>query len=350
MSNAVKAMSARRTRPARRLLSVLATVVALTAAVFVPSTAGAAAPSSDVVIANRGSGDISVVDTTTLTVTTVALPGALAEPMYVSHDSRHDRVLVGDRGSSTIVAFDDETYDIVGTVPVGDGVFHQWIDTGREQLWVVGTTNSTVSVVDTETLSLITTFALPADVTADGGVPHDVFVAGNHAYVSVLGLSDGSGLVIQYSTKDFDETGRIAPGGDPHLFVRGGKLYVASQEASTISRYHATTLAPLGDQPVPAAHGLFVTDRNEVFVTNIAGGGVDALWELDGRLAGVTDVADTTPPVPHNLTVDDNRQLWVTHSGGTADQVSVVQLGPDGFGDSTVVTVGTNPFGLAFVR
>ncbi len=337
------------TRSIRRVLTALTTLV-VAFSLLAPAGAGATAPTGAVVVANRGSGDISVIDTTTLAVSTVALPDENAEPMYVSHDTRHDRVLVGDRGSSTIVAFDDETYDVVGAVAVGDGVFHQWIDVGREQLWVVGTANATVSVVDTDTLSLVTTFALPSGVIADGGVPHDVFVAGNHAYVSVLGLSGGAGLVIQYSTMDFTETGRIDSGGDPHLFVRGGKLYVASQDASSISRYQATTLAPLGSQPVPAAHGLFVTDRNEVFVTNIAGGGTDALWELDGQLAAVTDVADTGPPVPHNLTVDDDRQLWVTHSGGAADQVSVVGLENSGFGDSTTITVGTNPFGLAFVR
>lgn len=327
---------------------MLAALAAIVAALLSPATAGASSPESEVVVANRGSGDISVVDTSTLAVTTVALPDPSAEPMYVSHDTRHGRVLVGDRATSTVVAFDDESYAVVGAVPVGDGVFHQWIEVAREQLWVVGTSNSTVSVVDTEDLSLLITFPLPADVVDAGGVPHDVFVAGNHAYVSVLGLSDG--LVIQYSTMDFAESGRIVTGGDPHLFVRAAKLYVASQEASSISRFHAVTLAPLGSAPVPSAHGLFVTERGEVFVTNIAGGGTDALWELNSRLSAVADVANTGPAVPHNLTVDDDRQLWVTHSGATADQVSVVELDNNGFGESTTVTVGTNPFGLAFVR
>ena len=204
--------------------------------------------------------------------------------MYVNHDTRNDRVLVGDRASSTIVAFDDESFAVVGTVEVGDGIFHQWLDADREQLWVAGTAGATVSVVDTTELSLITTFALPADVTAAGGIPHDVYVSNNEAFVSVVGLADGAGLVLQYDTTTFTETGRISVGGDPHLFVRGNKLYVASQDASSISRFQATTLKPLGSIDVPAAHGLFVTDRNEVFATNIAGGGTDALWEVDGQL------------------------------------------------------------------
>ena len=345
--------SNRPTLPSRRALLLAGlSVLALVASLFVPLAASADPPSTAVVVANRGSGDISVIDTKTLSVGNYPLPalrgGETAEPMYVSHDSRHDRVLVGDRGSSSIVAFDDETYAVVGSVTVGDGVFHQWLEVNREQLWVVGDTSQTVSVVDSSDLSLITTIPLSADVVADGGKPHDVFVKGNNAFVSVLNLDDGSGLVIRYSTKTFNETGRIATGADPHLFVRSSKLYVASQGGHSVSRFHANTLAPLGAQPIPNAHGLFVTKRNEVFVTNIAGAGDEALWELDGRLTRVTDTADTAP-TPHNLTVDNRRQLWVTHSGATANQVSVVELTRAGFGASSSVAVGTNPFGLAFV-
>ncbi len=269
--------------------------------------------------------------------------------MYVNHDTANNRVLVGDRAASTIVAFDDETYDVVGSVSVGDGVFHQWINVDQEQLWVVGTSASTVSVVDTTDLELVTTFSLPADVIADGGVPHDVFVANNIAFVSVVGLAGGHGLVLQYSATDFTETGRIVTGADPHLFVRANTLYVASQDGNSISSFNAKTLAPLNSQPASSAHGLFVTNRKEVFVTTIAGGGIDAVSQLDGDLTTVEATADTAFPVPHNLTVDNSRQVWVTHSGGTAKTVSIIPITKDGLDSAVTVTVGTNPFGLAFV-
>ena len=80
---------------------------------------------------------------------------------------------------------------------------------------------------------------------------------------------------------------------------------------------------------------------------SIAGGGTDAVWHLDRRLR-VVDVADTDVPVPHNL-VELDGQVFVTHSGATANQVSVIDHGRRGFGDSTTVTVGLNPFGLAVV-
>lgn len=304
---------------------------------------------SAVVVANRGSGDISVIDVDSLDVETIDLPGA-AEPMYVSHDLRRDRVLVGNRANSTIVAFDDDTYDVVGSVDVGEGVFHQWLDNRLRQLWVVGDTSQTVSIVHAGRLELIATIDIPADLVERGGKPHDVFVSGRFAFVSIVGLEDGAGVVIRYSTRTFEETGRIAVGGDPHLFIDAGLLFVASQDASTVTRYGMRTLAPRGSFTVPSAHGLFVSNRHEVFVTNIAGGGSDAVWELKRGLNRAVDTVDTDEPTPHNLTVDNQRQIWVTHSGVTAEQVSVIDLERPGFGGSRLVTVGTNPFGLAFIR
>jgi DNA-binding beta-propeller fold protein YncE len=301
-----------------------------------------------VVVANRASGDLSVIDVATMDVDQVPLPNGPneAEPMYVSHDPRHDRVLVGDRASNAVVAFDDETYEVVASVPVGEGVFHQWLDTRRHQLWVVGDVANTVTVLDTRDLSELATIDIPADLTARRGKPHDVFVSGRHAFVSIIGLDTGEGVVVRYSTRDFEETGRITTGGDPHLFVDGGRLYVASQDASTVSAYQPSILALLGSIDVPSAHGIYVTNRNEVLVTNITGG---AVHELDRRLTDVVDTVDTAVPVPHNLIVDDARRTWVTHSGATADHVSVIHLDRHGFGSIEQVTVGTNPFGLAFV-
>lgn len=323
--------------------------VVLLATAVLPATADARKDDDAVVIANRGSGDISVVNTRTLDVQTFDLPGE-AEPMYVNHDRRNEVVYVGDRASSTVVVLDDASYDVVDTIAVGDGVFHQWYDKKSRQLWVIGDTSQTVTVINADARSVQATIAIPADLVARGARPHDVFVAGNRAFVSVLGLDDGTGVVLQYSTRDFTETGRVTTGGDPHLFVTGNTLYVASQDGSSVSRYHAKTLEQLGSIGIPAAHGIYITNRNEILVTNIAGGGANAVWELNKQLTQVQAVASTEFPTPHNLTVDRSRQAWVTHSGATADQVSIIDLNNMGFGPIATVTVGTNPFGLGFVQ
>jgi hypothetical protein len=207
-----------------------------------------------------------------------------------------------------------------------------------------------VTVVDPARRAAIRTIHLPADLAARGGSPHDVFVDGQHAFVSVLGLSDGTGVVLRYSTRTFAETGRLAVGGDPHLFVRASTLYMTSQAESRISAFHVQTLRPVGSATVPSSHGIWVTRTGDVFTSNIAGGGVDAVWLLDRQLGSVADIASTAFPTPHNIAVDvAERQRFLTHSGPTANRVTVFQLTNSGFGAATSVTVGTNPFGLGLV-
>lgn len=332
----------------RRIVGAVVVIALFAVATMAPAAAEPEVGSrSEVVVANRGSGSITLIDSRSLQTRTVDLPG-VAEPMYVNHDLRHDQVLVGDRANSTVVAFDDDTYEIIGSVPVGDGVFHQWLENSRRQLWVVGDTSQTVTVVDTRNLEVLTTIDMPADIVEAGGKPHDVFVQGNEAFVTFVGLGEG-GVVVQYSTRTFEETGRADVGGDPHVFVRSGRLFVASQDSSTVARFRARDLLPLGSIEVEAAHGLFVTTRSEVLVTTISGGGSNAVSELNASLTTVRDTVDTEFPVPHNITVDNRRQMYVTHSG-MAETVSVIRLERDGFGEPQTVRTGVNPFGLTFVR
>jgi len=339
-------MSRRRTN---RFVSIaaLAGLMALGAAPAA-SAAGHHADRGDIVVANRGSANLSVIDAATLEVTTVDLPtSAPAEPMYVNQYDRGGVVFVGDRANDQVLVLDDDTYELIDTIAVGAGVFHQWVD--GHQLWVVGDTSDSVTVVDADTRQVMASIDIPADIVDAGGFPHDVFVSGGHAFISILGLADG-GMVLQYSTRTFEETGRVDTGGDPHLFVRAGRLYVASQQASDVTAYAARTLRPLGDVQIPAAHGIWVTRSGRVLVSNIAGGGIDAVTMIDRRLRHTIDAVSTDFATPHNLAVDRfERRLFITHSGAAADQVSIVVMNRFGFGSTETVTVGTNPFGLGLV-
>ncbi|MFN2123492.1 MAG: YncE family protein, partial [Candidatus Promineifilaceae bacterium] len=77
-----------------------------------------------IVVANRGSGSISVIDVATdMVLDTIDLPGAnTAEPMYVVYSKFGDRVYVGDRANDQVVVFDADDFSIVDTVPTGSGV------------------------------------------------------------------------------------------------------------------------------------------------------------------------------------------------------------------------------------
>jgi len=331
-------------------------------------SAGALSPDNgsrnmgSIVVANRGSGTISVIDSHEATLTgTHDLPQAegeaFPEPMYVVHVGRHGLVFVGDRANNRVVAFESGTMAVAGTVPCGAGVFHMWADPRGEQLWVNNDIDNTTTVIDPGTLSVIATVDTPADLVSMGGKPHDVFVGpqGEYAYLTVLGLSGPNDYLIQFATQDFSEINRAPVGKDPHLSMGlTTDLYVPCQNSDQVLVFDPQSLQPIDDIAIPGAHGAIMShDDRTFFTTNLPGGGTGALNTISTRKnALVGEAVDTPFAVPHNLTVTpDDRVLYVTHSGGAADKVTVYDL--EGAYHQpryrTEITVGLNPFGLAYV-
>ena len=308
-----------------------------------------------VVIANRASGSISVIDTTTDAVAgTYPLP---AEPMYVVYNVHADRVFVGDRANDQVVVFDPDDFNVEATVPTGEGVFHMWADIVGRQLWVNNDVDNTATVVDMRTLEVLATVPMPADLVAMGGKPHDVIVerGGRYAYVTVLGLPGPHDYVVQYDTQTFAEVNRAAVGKDPHLSLtqRNNYLYVPAQGSDVVTVLDRDTLALVTEIAVPGAHGAGMRlDGRFFYTTNLPGGGADGLVAIDTRTNTVLGAVDTPFAVPHNIALTpDGKKLYLTHSGPTADKVTIYTASkrepvPVHSGE---VTVGLNPFGLAYV-
>ena len=83
-------------------------------------------------------------------------------------------------------------------------------------------------------------------------------------------------------------------------------------------------------------------------------------WGTSNMRTGGDDIAqglalmggpiDTPFPVPHNVAVSRNgRRVAVTHSGGTADKLSLYFVDKGAPSLMTTATVGLNPFGIAYV-
>ena len=313
------------------------------------------------VIANRGSGTISVIDERTNEVVgTYGLPAVdgepLPEPMYVVYN--RNQVFVGDRANNRVAVFDARSYDLEGTVPCGNGIFHMWATPTGRQLWVNNDIDNTTTVVDTRHLSVITTVDTPADLVAMGGKPHDVIVGpfGRFVYVSVLGVSGENDYVVQYDARRFEEVGRAAVGKDPHLSLarQHNRLYVPCQNSNVVIVLNRFSMDEITRIDVTGAHGAAMSPNGRHFYTaNLTGGGTDALFTIDTRhneLVG--DAVDSPYPVPHNVALNrDGRTLYLTHSGATADKVTVYRVSGAGRNITyqAEVTVGTNPFGLAYV-
>jgi DNA-binding beta-propeller fold protein YncE len=316
------------------------------------------------VIANRASGTISVINRKDLSVSgTYDLPAEAGEPtpepMYVVHVKNLRRVFVDDRANERVVVFDARDFAVEATVPVGAGAFHMWADPKGRQLWVNNDVDKTTTVIDPRDLTVLATVPTPADLVAMGGKPHDVVVGpeGMYAYVSVLGVPGDHDYVVQFDTDSFAEVNRAAVGKDPHLSLarQHDWLYVPCQNSDQVVVLDRHSLDVETILTVPGAHGAAMTGNGRYFYTaNLPGGGQDALQAIDTATNTLAGEATNTPyPVPHNLALDPaGKVLFVTHSGASADKVTVYRMKGDDPTPRYVgeVTVGLNPFGLAYVQ
>jgi DNA-binding beta-propeller fold protein YncE len=311
-----------------------------------------------IVVANRASGSISAVDPETdRVVGTYALPSGANRPeaMYVV-DAGGNRLVVGDRSNDRLVVFDTPDFNVVTTVPAGRGVFH--MAAGQEQLWVTNDIDNTSAVFDARTFAPLATVHMPDDLIALGGRPHDVALnplSGSHAYVTVSAIGPAD-YVIKFRTDTFVEAGRAEVGKDPHVAfnARTGDVIVTCQGSATLHVIEAESMRQIDEVPLPGAHGALV-DRNgfRIYATNLPGGGADGLLAIDAATRRLAAAADLPFPAPHNIAITpDGQKLYVTHAGRKSSAVSVVHLDDRGLpaGRIATMTVGFNPFGIAFVR
>lgn len=325
-------------------------------------------PAGKMVIANRASGTISVIDVALdRVIGTYALPAGskMPEPMYVVYSG--NRVFVGDRANNQVAVFNPRTFAVETTVPAGAGIWHMWADPFDRQLWVNNDIDKTCTVIDPRTLQVLATVPTPADLAAAGGKPHDVIldpVAGQFAYVTLVGFAGAADYVVKYSAQTFTEVDRAPVGKDPHISAtsQNNLLYVPCQNSNVVMVLNRDTLDPVTTIPIPGAHGAGMAFDGSVFyTTNFTGGGSDGLWAINTATNTVAGEAVDTPfAVPHNIALTPDRgvffpqgrggrKLYLTHSGATASQVTVYKLKGGLPVFHKTVTVGFNPFGLAFV-
>jgi YVTN family beta-propeller protein len=341
--------------------SITALAVALMVGLALPAAATdtkGSGGAGEVVIADRASGTISVIDAgTDQLIATVPLPAGdnSPEPMYVNYVKRSNQLFVGDRANDRVVVFDAVDYSVTGTIAAGSGVFHQWADPRGQQLWVNNDIDNTATVIDPTTLSVLGTVSMPADLIAAGFKPHDVILdpKGRFAFVTLVGGVDNDWLV-KFDTTTFVEVDRAEVGLDPHVSLsqRSDLIYVPAQNSDIVSVLDRATLDVVAELAVPGAHGAGMTHSGKVFyTTNLPGGGTDGLFAIDTGTNTVIGSADTPYPVPHNVVVTKNDKLFVTHSGATSDKVTIYDVTTTNPvpGLRAEVTVGLNPFGLAYV-
>ncbi len=313
-----------------------------------------------ILVADRDSGTITVIDVRSdEVIDTLELPLGEnpAEPMYVYYSPIRNRVFVGDRANDRVVVYRGRTLNVEATIPAGAGVFHMWGSTRGRQLWVNNDIDNTSTVIDLRWLTVTTTVPMPADLVALGGKPHDVILdpSGDYAYVTMLIESSANDYVVQFDTETFEELGRAAVGKDPHVSLtrRNDVLYVPCQNTNELYILDRETLKTVDVLDVPGAHGVGMANNGRyLYITNLPGGGDEALWTLDTSTNEIVGQPTNSPyTVPHNVALTrGSRKLYVTHSGDN-DKVTIYRTNRQDRVPvlAREVTTGANPFGLAWV-
>ena len=347
---------------------VLSTFAA--AAIATPSTISAMETMCNTpyaVTANRGSGDLSFVtsDGTSnflLTLPTSDSATSTPEPMYVNYSM--DKIYVGDRANNAVVVLNPKNLMDDATIisDVCQGIFHQW--TNDEKLVVACDIDNTVAVIKLEDNSIEKII----DLMDQGALsinamqkPHDIVItpSGDAIFVTIL-ASDGSATdsILKIDTDTATVVTRIdlPSGTDPHLGLSATSpdlLYSPQQNLGIVAVYNQDDLTEAQSAlVVPNAHGIgTASDGKFVYVTNIAAGGIGGLATIEAAMGMsnaslVGSALDTPEAVPHNVAVDNDGFVYVTHSGGAADQLSVYSTdamsGVPTLEDQYMV--GTNPF------
>jgi DNA-binding beta-propeller fold protein YncE len=310
-----------------------------------------------IVVANRGSANISVIDVATNAVTNIPMPpgAATPDPMYFWYNRNNDLLYVGDRANDRVVVFNPRTYTVVNdNIPAGDGVFHMWGSHTTNRLWVVNDTAKAISVIDMTTNTNIGSRPTPADVGANA-FPHDIVVEpdGSAAYVGIFSTDNPTqDIVVKYGNgAGFPEVDRGATGKSPHVGLTpdNNVLYAPSQNSDRADVLSRATMDPAA-APIPFdnAHGISPSeDGNTMYMTTFPGNGIDGLHVIDPVTNTLINSVDA-PTGPHNvITSTDDTRLYITHSGATSTLVSIFDISGANRTNPvllTTVNTGLNPF------
>ncbi len=299
-------------------------------------------------VANRGSGTVTVFDAKTQTVSKeITLPGSGAQPTYLAYSDEQDRFYVGDFINQQIVIYDDESFAQVGTVAIQEGAFHMMSSDIADQLWVNNIVSKTTSVVDLNTDKVLETISLPTNIgLTENAVQHDVTISsdGMYAYVTILDGSDTS-YVVQYKTSDYSYVKHATVGGDAHLQIVGSDLYVPSQEDGIITIFSQSDLTQKTTLTFEGTHGVAAVG-DYFFTAGLPAQTLGVFNTTNNQLISSIDAAYATP---HNLAVSaDGNYVFLSHSGGSATKVVFYQNNNGTLTRISDYDSGINPFGVLY--
>ncbi|MGW2400674.1 YVTN family beta-propeller repeat protein [Kitasatospora sp. NPDC001664] len=325
-------------RPAAALTALLLTApLAAAATLAAPGTAHAAVGTGHLYVANSGTDDVSVVDTATGTVTATVPVGDAPRGVAAAPDG--GRVYVADSGSDAVSVISTASNTVTATVPVGDGPNGLAVSPDGSRVYVADFNANTVSVIDTASNTVAVTVPVGSQpfnlaVTPDGS---RVYVADSDSNtVSVIDTA-GATVTATIPVAQFPEAVAVSPDGS--------KVYVGGYSSATLNTIDTATNTVVAALSVGAGTNAAVVSPD---------GGSLYLGSFNAA-ANLTVVDTSTQTVSGSLAAGKVRGVALDPSGATlyatdfpGDRVSVVDTATRTL--TAVVPVGTDPYGLAFVR
>lgn len=263
-----------------------------------------------------------------------------SSPYGIAVDSSTHRVYVSLWGSNQLKVIDGISLATIATIPVGTHPFGVAVDPGLHRAYVVNIDDHTVTLIDTQTNSVVgspvPTGNAPYQVAVDTST-HRVFV-NNEASQSITnfdGMTLSAGTPFATGGRPFD----VAVDSTTHtLYVTnndGNTVWALNDASGSLIQSFVVGDHPFGVDVDPATHKVYVTNNFDKTMSVIHGTSVSV----------VTLNSTSMPFAPEGVAIDSSRGLIFVAGH---DFPSIPMINATGSGYSGILsTGGINPDEIA---
>jgi YVTN family beta-propeller protein/autotransporter-associated beta strand protein len=309
---------------------------------------------ADAFISDSFTSTVTVINTRTGEVIRQSIPlastRAVPSGVAIGPDGRY--VYIADQAGNTVSVLDARTYQVIGTIPVGNGPVGVAVSPSGKFAYVANQFDNTVSVI-------VSRQAVGNPIVFDGaneGGPYGIAIepGGLYAYVTNSNTSEVS--VVNLSTGQVVATPTVTE-GPIAVTVSANKQYVyvtsGNNKTSVVSVISTATNQVVSSYPLKPVlntpYGIAVTsDGRYAYIANDAGGNVIVINAMTGAYLQTIAVGN----LPVGVSITPNGQyVYVTNLGDSS--VSVIATATNALvktiriGDlSRPSLIGSGPFSL----
>jgi len=285
-------------------------------------------------VANEGSNNVSVINTSTNTV--VATISAGSAPTIVAITPNGLYAYVTNQLSNNVSVINTSTNTVVSTISVGTGPIGVAITPNGLYAYVTNEGSANVSVINTSTNTVVTTISA-------GTYPYAIAITPNGLYAYVANIGSANVSVIDTSTNTVVAT--ISVGTSPNgvaITPNGLYAYVTNFGSNTVSVINTSTDTVVATISVGTGpFGVAITPNGlYAYVANASSNNVSVINTSTNTVVATITVGTS----PNSVAITPNGlYAYVTNEGSA--NVSVINTSTNTV--VTTISAGTYPFGVA---